>query len=149
MAIDLNRVCTAGLRVMVGAVVLLLTASCALKEDEPLADSRWLVVTVNESPTVPGRTPLITFGADGTVEGNGGCNDFLGTYQTNSDRLRIGSFGSTLSSCDDSEAKALEETLVEVLRSDPFFELSGDSLRLTSPEGTTVVLHADPVAASS
>jgi len=149
MAIDLNRVLTAGLLAVLATVVLLLTASCALKGDEPLADSRWLVMTVNEFPIVPGRPPLIILGADGTVGGNGGCNDFLGTYQTNSDRLRIGSFGSTLSSCGDSEAKEFEEILFGVLRSDPFFELSKDSLRLTSPEGTTVVLHADPVTASS
>jgi heat shock protein HslJ len=149
MGIDLNPARPAGLRAAVVTLVILLTASCTLKEDEPLSDSRWLVIAVDGSSTVPGMTPLIVFGADDTVDGNGGCNDFVGTYQTNADRIRIGSFGSTLSSCGDSGAKALEEILFDVLRSDPFFEVSGKSLRLTSPGGTTVVLDADAVEESS
>jgi len=149
MGIDLNPARATGLRAVAGTVVVLLTASCTLNEDESLADSRWFVIAVDGSSAVPGTNPLIVFGADDTVDGNGGCNDFLGTYQTTADRLRIGSFGSTLSSCGDSEAKALEEILFDVLHSDPFFELSGKSLRLTSPEGTTVVLDADPVGESS
>jgi len=36
-----------------------------------------------------------------------------------------------------------------LLRSDPLFELSDESLRLTSPEGTTVVLDAHPAEESS
>ena len=51
----------------------------------PSADSivgrRWQLVELGGSPIPAGITDVtITFAADGTVTGNGGCNDFSGTY---------------------------------------------------------------------
>ena len=44
-------------------------------------------------------TPFIQFGAKGEMNGNGGCNNFGGSYEVNGSRLIVGPIMSTKKAC--------------------------------------------------
>jgi heat shock protein HslJ len=70
-----------------------------------MLDVEWLLVTMavggQPAEDVTGRGLTITFAADGTVSGSGGCNRFTGGYTGDaSGALAItGPFGTTLMAC--------------------------------------------------
>lgn len=57
-----------------------------------LAGSEW-------SPVNTQTEQFIQFKDDGSVAGNGGCNQFFGKYSYEADRLEIGPLGATKKAC--------------------------------------------------
>jgi len=45
-----------------------------------IAGPTWMVTTIGGSDTVADARPTMTFGADGQVQGSGGCNSYGGPY---------------------------------------------------------------------
>ena len=69
-----------------------------------LANTNWKLVSVeafgaNNAP-VGGVEITLNFGADNTVNGSAGCNNYSGGYQLNGDQLTIGPLISTMKACD-------------------------------------------------
>ena len=72
-----------------------------------LAFTSWTVISIDGQPTAPARVgPTMTFAADGTVSGSGGCNQYTGTFRTEGDRIAFGQVSSTLMGCDGQRGQA-------------------------------------------
>jgi heat shock protein HslJ len=65
-----------------------------------LANTSWTVISVSGQATAPEARPIMTFAADGTVTGSGGCNQYSGSFHTDGDRIAFGPMSSTLMGCE-------------------------------------------------
>ncbi|MET8831829.1 META domain-containing protein [Streptomyces sp. NPDC004610] len=141
---------------LTAAVLLPLAAACGTEKTDsgsasvadppPLTGVHWNV----DSVTVDGTTrdaptgAHVTVTADGTAEGNYGCNRFSAPAEIDGDRLTLGDSMRTDMAC---EAMDFEETLVAALTSGALTtEVSGDRLTLTTGSGDTVALTKEPPA---
>jgi len=96
-----------------------------------VTEKYWKLVELNGRP-VPAlqREPhLILKAEDGRVNGFGGCNGFMGTYELDeaTARIRFGQLASTKMACPD---LALETAFHEALRSVDNYSFDGDRLSL-------------------
>jgi len=86
---------------------------------------------------VRGNVPLtLEFLADGTVRGNGGCNDFSGPYSLNGENLTFGQLTSTKKTCGPA-ADEQEYTYLSFLPTITKVKVDGDEMELfkdTDPE---------------
>ncbi len=104
----------------------------------------WTVNSINNGQeavvTVPeGIVPTVTFGADGSVAGFGGCNQFGGPYISGTDTIGIGPLHATMMSCGE-EADTVEQQLMTALQASTVWSLRGDQLELRDDGGALQVL---------
>ena len=87
---------------LIGAAALLV--ACSLRGDDTanggLGNTSWTVISIAGQPTAPEARPTMTFAADGTVSGSGGCNQYNGSFRSDGDRITVGQVSSTLMGCD-------------------------------------------------
>jgi heat shock protein HslJ len=107
---------------------------------------RWFLseLTINSQP-VPLSQLLLTlqFGPDGKLNGQGGCNDFFGSYQVDSDgSLTLGPIGATRMFCQ--EGMELENAYFQALESVSKFRTEQGKLYLSSADGKTTLVFAMP-----
>lgn len=117
---------------------LLLAAGCGSKEPvsvdvdsvkKTLTEHTWYCQQIF-SREVHGESPLtLKFMADGTVTGNGGCNDFKATYTLAEGGIGFGPITSTKKSCGGS-ADEQEFTFLSYLPRIHKYKLEGDELEL-------------------
>jgi heat shock protein HslJ len=114
----------------------------------PLLGTRWQLASLVEGETVSsvpsGARPWITFGKDGMVTGNAGCNSFggaKGNYTVSGDNIRFGELAVTKMSCGE-ERDALERTVLGVLSGPVSFRIAGDALTVTHPSGKGLQFRA-------
>jgi heat shock protein HslJ len=89
---------------------------------------------------VPNTRIRLTFGADGNLSANAGCNIMGGTYVLDGNRIVWTGGGTTEMGCDD-QRFAQDDWLAAFLGSGPTFVLNGNDLTLTS--GDTVITLLD------
>ena len=133
-----------------GDVTIDLTSDGA--EDSPLVGTRWTLESVTDGETVSSvpvgvNAPTIFIGEDGMAELTTGCNTGGAGVGTSisadgDDTLHFGALRTTKMACDEA-AMELETPVASVLDSVPAFEIQGDSLELTSADGTTLTYRAD------
>ncbi len=92
-------------------------------------------------PAAPGVDTLINFGSDGRMNGNVGCNSFGGDYKVSGAQIKFGSLMSTLMACGDTIGEQ-ERAVLTVFVDTVNFKLSGDTLTITSADGSSVVVLA-------
>jgi len=81
------------------------------------------------------REPHLRLMADGTrVAGSTGCNNILGRYEQDGDRIRFSALATTRMACLDEEANRQEGAFVEALGQVDRFMVSGDALTLFQGE---------------
>jgi heat shock protein HslJ len=79
----------------------------------------------------------ITFGSDGTVSGNTGCNSFSGTYTIDGSSLEInGDVAATMMACDDA-SQQVETQFLTALSEVASWERSGQTVTLRDGTGAT------------
>jgi heat shock protein HslJ len=79
----------------------------------------------------------ITFGADGTVSGNTGCNSFSGSYTVDGTSLEIDSdVAATMMACEDA-SQQVEQQFLTALSEVASWERSGTTVTLRDPAGAT------------
>jgi heat shock protein HslJ len=101
------------------------------------------VVSVPEEPVL-----TVTFGADGSVAGFGGCNQFGGPYISGTDTVGIGPLHATMMACGDA-VDTVEQQLLAALQASTVWSLRGDQLELRDDGGALQVsLVAGAPAAS-
>jgi heat shock protein HslJ len=99
----------------------------------PLAGSAWRLTELAARPPVAGATvPTLEFAAAGEprASGNGGCNQFNGSYTQDGASLRFGALASTRRACADEAATTQETVYMQVLRSTTRFTRSDRELVL-------------------
>ncbi len=87
-----------------GAAFLLLTACPKTPELnlEELTAKAWLLESLNGEPAGLGMNKQprwVQFATDGKVNGFGGCNNFMGSYEFEGDRVQLGNLSSTMMAC--------------------------------------------------
>lgn len=107
-----------------------------------LAGTSWKVTGVNTGNAVESSalTEALTlqFGTDGTVTGNGGCNQFNGPYTQDGTTISFGELSSTKKACAD-DVLTLEDQYFAALAASTELERSGDSLTLRDDAGAMQV----------
>jgi heat shock protein HslJ len=84
---------------------------------------------------------FIDFGEDGELTGNVGCNSFGGDYEVEGNQITFGSIISTLMACEEPIA-AQEAAVLKTFNETATYDLNGDTLTITSRDGTTSVVLA-------
>lgn len=80
----------------------------------------------------------ITFNADGTVTGNGGCNDFSGTYTLEGDTIALAGITPGTGDCD-ATLKSIEDGLLQILPFVDSAKVENGELHLDSSFGIQTV----------
>ena len=109
--------------------------------DDPLAATRWQLASqyVNQVP-IPGTTLSAAFDGAGGVSGNGGCNDFSGTYTVSGKSLTVGSLAASRASCGE-ETDGQEGQYLAALQSAATFAISGNQLIIYDAGGQEILRY--------
>lgn len=113
-----------------------------------LADTAWKVVNYNNGKqAVVGllaETEItLRFGADGRVSGNGGCNQYTGSYQSSGGKLTVGTLATTFKLCHTPDGVMVQEAqYVAALSSAATFEIAGDTVTIRDTAGAMQVVAA-------
>jgi len=89
------------------------------------------------APAVTDANAFLTFSADGSVGGNGGCNSLGGSYTVNGDEITFREITSTLMACDD-ERMTQEGVVTQVLTGTAGYEIQNNTLTLTNGDNVLV-----------
>ena len=95
----------------------------------------------NPTPAAPDVDTSIEFASDGTLTGNVGCNGFGGDYKVDGDKIVFGQIMSTLMFCEGPVGEQEATTLAVFTESAPF-AIDGNTLTITSADGSSVVVLA-------
>jgi putative lipoprotein len=115
--------------VTITLVVLAACASPAVPSSSPAASTSpsastapvgivgptWVVSTIGGNDTVGDTRPTMTFGADGQVQGTGGCNSYGGPYKLDGAAIDVGDLASTMMLCADQSIGAQETAFFAAL----------------------------------
>ncbi|MFF0053949.1 META domain-containing protein [Streptomyces microflavus] len=125
----------------------------ALSEEKPagLVGTRWAVNTLLSGETatsVPAdlpkeRVPHLTFGEDGTVHGNSGCNSFHGKAAVEGSTIDFGPPAGTRKMCPEAEME-VERAVLAALDGPATYTIKGSTLTVTSKDGKGIGATATP-----
>lgn len=79
-----------------------------------------------------GTSPVVTFGADGIVSGNAGCNQFSGGYSVDGSTIAIGPLLSTMMACEE-PIGSQEAAIIVALDTATEWSITGDTAELRGP----------------
>ncbi|APY90938.1 hypothetical protein A7J05_18750 [Streptomyces alfalfae] len=125
--------------------------SRADEPDAPLTGTTWTVRGVGDdrtSASLPEELAdkvHLTFGKDGKVRGNLGCNDVSATAEAKDGRITFGAPRTTRKMCP-GEAMRTERELLKIFDGTARYEVSQDTLKLTAADGTVVDASAGNAA---
>ncbi|MGW8883476.1 META domain-containing protein [Streptomyces sp. NPDC055749] len=113
----------------------------------PLTGTTWTVTTLTKGETaesLPAETrdkARLTFGKDGTVEGNLGCNSFHGKATVAGSSITFGPIASTRKMCGEAEMD-VERSMLAVLKGKTTYEIDHHALSLTAENGNGISASA-------
>jgi heat shock protein HslJ len=121
----------------------ILVSACAPTPSADILGS-WTLVAYgdpsNPTPALPNVETSIEFKSDGALSGNVGCNGFGGDYKVTGEAIEFGPVMMTEMFC---EAIAEQESaVVKVLTGSAGFSLEGNTLTITSEDGSAVIVLA-------
>jgi len=115
---------------------------------QALADSEWDVTNYNNGRDavvglIPDTEISASFGADGSLSGNAGCNQYVGTYTTNGNAIQISELGTTFRLCTEPEGvMQQEQDYLLALQSAATFRVEGAMLEMrTAADQLAVVMN--------
>jgi Heat shock protein len=123
-------------------LVCLLLSACQSGQVN-LQGTSWQLVSYGSAdqltPAVTGVETSLTFGKDGQVNGNLGCNSFSGSYSIKEGKIVFGSLIATMMACPDAQMSQ-ESAAFKALNSTVSYELGSGSLTITAADGTRLIL---------
>ncbi|MBW5422176.1 META domain-containing protein [Streptomyces sp. BG9H] len=126
--------------------------SRAGEPDAPLTGTKWKVAAVGGDKSaaplpkdVSGKVHL-TFGEDGKVRGNLGCNDVTAKADAKDGRLTFGAPATTRKLCP-GDTMATERKLLKLFDGPARYEIERNTLKLTAADGTVINASGDPASA--
>lgn len=126
------------------ALLALLILSACGGGSSASAEGTWKLVSYgsasNQTPAAADVDTSVEF-KDGLVNGNVGCNGFGGNYEVDGDKITFSEVVSTLMFCEGPVGDQ-EMTTLNVLHETASFALDGDTLTLTSADGSSVIVLA-------
>jgi heat shock protein HslJ len=116
-----------------------------------LPGTSWKVTSYNNGKQavvglIAGSKVTLSFGADGQVSGNSGCNTYSGGYEASDKTLKIGPLASTMMACESpTGVMEQEQQYLAALQNAATFEIAGDTLTIRDAGGAMqVVATATP-----
>ena len=106
-----------------------------------LAGTMWSATAVNNgkggvTSRVGGTTLTLVFGADGTLSGSAGCNNYSGHYEIADGSVKFPTtFASTRKMCGDAGVMDQEQSFLKALSVSTSAHLNGDRLELRDSAG--------------
>ncbi len=106
-----------------------------------LAGSSWEVIGYNNgkqavTSVLAGATLTASFGADGTLSGSAGCNNYNGPYKVDGRQISIGPLASTKKACADPAGVMDQEMqFLAALQSAATYRVEGNRLELRTADG--------------
>lgn len=97
------------------------------------------------NPVVQDSGAILTFKADGTLNGTSGCNGFGGEYKDDGNQLTFSNLISTMKACSDPLMEQ-EMVMFQVLSGTASYKINGDALTITN--NGTVLLFASAAGQS-
>jgi heat shock protein HslJ len=110
-------------------------------QSQDLAGTNWEVIGYNNgkqavTSVMAGTTLTASFGKDGTLSGNGGCNDYNTSYTVTGNELTIGPIAATMKACSDPVGVMDQEAqYLAALESAATFQIEGTVLELRTKDG--------------
>lgn len=115
--------------------LIVMLAGCAGASTDALVGRAFLSTAINEDgaprPLVPGTQIRLTFGVDGAIGVNAGCNTMGGSYRVEGSSLRVDGGAMTEMACD-GPRMAQDDRVFAFIGSGPTISLDGDELVLSS-----------------
>jgi heat shock protein HslJ len=114
-------------------------------QSQDLQGTNWEVISYNNgkqavTSVLLGTTLTASFGADGTLSGEGGCNAFNGSYKLNGNQITIGPLASTKKYCVDPAGVMDQETqYLAALQTAATYQVQGTKLELRTQDGALAV----------
>ncbi len=99
----------------------------------------WTIQQIGDRPVVDGSPASMAFAEDGTVAGNGSCNQFTGGYEINGDRLSLGPLAATSRLCSEEAMNDQEMRLFKALGEVAGFRIEENQLVLLDSAGESLV----------
>jgi heat shock protein HslJ len=109
-------------------------------QSQDLAGSNWEVSAYNNGKqavvgVLEGTTLTASFGTDGNLSGNSGCNTFSGAYKVTGDQITIGPLASTMMMCSEPEGVMDQEgQYLAALQSAAKYQIEGNVLQLRTSD---------------
>ncbi len=116
-------------------LTLLLAACGGGAPAASLTGTAWRLTQLNGQPIVENTTPTLTFDADGQAGGQGSCNGFGGSYETENEKLTFGPLRSTLMACMETGVMEQEAAYFEALAKTTSYSVAGERLTLFDENG--------------
>ncbi|MGV9881732.1 META domain-containing protein [Streptomyces sp. NPDC003006] len=116
--------------------------------DAPLTGTKWTVSAVGDAksaaplPKDVADNAHLTFGKDGGVRGNLGCNDVTAKAEVKDGRITFGAPATTRKLCP-GDAMTTERKLLKLFDGTARYEVKQDTLKLTAADGTVINASAD------
>lgn len=116
-----------------------------IKQDLTLADTHWIVTGYNNGKQavvslIQGTQITMTFGNDGKVSGNAGCNRFTADYSVEEMSIRIGQAASTKMMClEPAGVMEQENAFLQAMSSVAKFHPEGNQLELRTGDGAIAI----------
>lgn len=110
-------------------------------QSQDLAGSDWQVTSYNNGKqavvgVLAGTTLTASFGQDGTLSGNSGCNTYSGPYKVDPNQITIGPLASTMMMCSEPAGVMEQEAqYLAALKSAATYHVEGDVLELRAQDG--------------
>jgi heat shock protein HslJ len=108
-----------------------------VKEQHNSLVGNWQIVNVQGQAISNDKARLI-FSEEGSVAGNNGCNNVMGTYQPVHDHLNLSPLATTRMACKGA-AQQDAQTFTKALTHVEHFLVKGDALYLTDEQDETVI----------
>jgi heat shock protein HslJ len=99
----------------------------------------WQAVDITGEPVAGTVIPTLSFGANGEVAGNGGCNGYGGTYTSDGSEISIVGVVSTMMACEDQAMMTQETNFLSTLQLASSYTIDGDTLTLIDTDGNTIL----------
>ncbi len=99
----------------------------------------------DNSPRITNNKIYLVIKSDGTLSGNGGCNDYSGSYAINGTTtpygkaISIGPLATTMKYCADQ--MTAEQTYLNALQATTSYSIAGDKLTLTMSPGNNLAFQ--------
>jgi len=113
------------------------------EDDISLIDTQWLLVATETedglTPVAQGSEITLDFEGEDQVTGNGGCNQYNGSYTVEDETISFGALVSTRMACSEDALTAQEQTYVAALEASTGYVVTENQLTLMSADEQ--VLH--------
>jgi len=113
-------------------------------QSQDLAGSSWDVISYNNGKEavvslIIGSEITANFGEDSQLTGNAGCNDYFASYETEGDKISIGTAGATEMFCSEPEGVMEQEQLyLAALQTADTYKIEGLMMEMRTDEGALV-----------